>query len=105
MDEMLAIVLAVAAVGVAGGYLLARYAKGAKAMFGWPLWLVLPFLLLGISVFFSVPDMSHGNPEQARANAVTSVVIISLFTAPVWFGSTFLGWIVGRIFRRRASNR
>jgi hypothetical protein len=102
MDEMLAIILAVAVVGAAGGLALARYARGLAAVLGWPIWLVLPFVLLGISVFFSVPDASHANPEQARANAVTSVVIISLFTAPVWCGSTFLGWVVGRFVRKRA---
>jgi hypothetical protein len=101
MDEMLAIVLAVAVTGAAGGYALTRYAHGAAALIGWPVWLVLPFVLLGISVFFSVPDASQANAQQVRDNAVTSIVIISLFTAPVWFGASFIGWIVGRIVRKR----
>jgi ABC-type transport system involved in cytochrome c biogenesis permease subunit len=102
MDEMLAIVVAVALVGAAGGFALTRYARGHAATVGWPVWLVLPFAVLGVSVFLSVPDGSHTTAKQAHDDAVTSIVIISLFTAPVWFGSAFIGWIVGRFARKRS---
>jgi len=105
MDEMLAIVLAVAVVGAGGGFALARYARGLAVGLGWPAWLVLPFAILGISIFFSVADAPQANAQQVHDNAVTSMVIISLFTAPVWFGSTFLGWVVGRMLRKRAEDR
>ena len=106
MGEAALLFIGVTLVSGAGGFALARYLRGVRAILAWLLWLAAPFLLLGLLVFFTDQSSGHAHgpgmtPEHLHADAMFGIALMSMFIAPFWFVGNLVGGIAGLVVRRR----
>ena len=85
--------------GLAGGFVLGRNARGARALAAWALWLPVPFIILAAVLFSQIdPTLSA---ERAGYDFAFGFVLVSILIAIPWLGASLAGALIGRAMRRR----